>query len=302
MLVQKEAKRVMVKLPPFNFSTALCREDYEHVSFWYREDWDLFCKNNSNIYKANFDFKSEPGLLYIQLADGRMVDNSTVYEMDKRCREIFARFLENGKAAKSFDQLDTLSLDVFYEEMKDGFPFLSLCHGDWKAEMIGTAIYPLWQESIAQKSYEKTSGTQEEPKSRKWFALLSAARESTPSQSQSTPSTKRQRRCHENEKLDGKSIGDQLNVPSESSPVPTTLTPLLGCCSSTSHALSNSIEGPRTTAALHNHASLPRVSREHTYSPVEMTSTSSHRHRAGDTPPHSTQRPSGNLCAFDPSD
>lgn len=136
---------------------ALRKADYPKVRFWTRKDWDLHERSNKSVMdvesaaplralrgKARAALGENVMTLYVEDADGNVIDGYRAKDMRKHAREVFELLREEGRAPAQWSQVDLASANYYRNEMATKFLELRLCESHWKADKIATVVYPSW--------------------------------------------------------------------------------------------------------------------------------------------------------------
>ena len=122
------------------------QDDYEKVKYWTQGEWKAFKKDQSD--RGDRDCGK---LSFLTDEDGEAVTKERLQEMSTEARTLFnelyrychdpATWGSRGKTASAF----------FSNSMRQKFPELCWCEGDWKVHAFATARYPNWVTDVRDK-------------------------------------------------------------------------------------------------------------------------------------------------------
>jgi hypothetical protein len=126
---------------PFNSpDSALKREDYLNVNFWYRRDWLNHIKDGSSSTDINIESARGKTLMskeinknskYIKGTDGKPVDGWKLRDIQAHARAIWTSFQAVGHAPPTWGKADVEVASAFRHEMRTKFPEFAYCENDW---------------------------------------------------------------------------------------------------------------------------------------------------------------------------
>lgn len=170
--------------------TALRREDYPHVRFWTRQDWNTASQEQILEVEQPDDLEVFPDLdiegdeskepspspgpacargkhrssqginvamKYVELEDGSVIDGYRAAEIRRYARSLWVQMALDNKLPKAWGNADAASLVTYCESMALRFPELCLCASDWKANLVAIDNYPSWRHNWL-KRQNKDSG------------------------------------------------------------------------------------------------------------------------------------------------
>lgn len=181
-----------------NHQIALRREDYPHVRFWTRQDWNSASQSEQILeveqaddLEAFPDLDIEEGgepkepspaagpacargkhrssqginvtMKYIELEDGTTIDGYRAAEMRRYARSLWAQMALDNKLPKAWGNADAASLATYNESMAQRFQELRLCASDWKANLVAIDNYPSWRHNWLKKQNKDSSNTSKRP-------------------------------------------------------------------------------------------------------------------------------------------
>lgn len=164
-------------------SIALRREDYPHVRFWTRQDWNaaeqtqvLTVDEEGEVFpeldKEDDDGSKQslppPGpacprgkrraaqginvaMTYIELEDGTTIDGFRAAEIRRYARSLWVQMALDNKSPATWSDADAASLTYYSTSMAQRFSELRLCTSDWKANLVATDNYPSWRHNWLKK-------------------------------------------------------------------------------------------------------------------------------------------------------
>jgi hypothetical protein len=84
-------------------------------------------------------------MLYIESEDGTSVDGDVAAYIRQMARSIWTELADvAGAAAPTWGQVDLQFKREYFRRIAELFPYLKLCHHDWKAHQISTECYSKW--------------------------------------------------------------------------------------------------------------------------------------------------------------
>ena len=180
-----------------NHQTALRREDYPHVRFWTRQEWNaasqeqiLEVSEQPDESEAFPDLDIEEGdapkellpagpvcargkhrssqginvaMKYIELEDGTVIDGYRASDIRRYARSLWVQMALDNKLPKAWGNADAASLSTYNESMAQRFPELRLCASDWKANLVAIDNYPSWRHNWLKRQNKDVSSVPKRP-------------------------------------------------------------------------------------------------------------------------------------------
>lgn len=133
-------------LPPTNkvLLKQLDRADYPAMKYWTRGDFGDRQTPSAHVTTTTKSKKKNTQHQYIEDEDGQPVSWEYAQQMVDYTRHIFTEFRRRKIDAETFKKLGVVSMDFYRASMYTRFPILRGCHGDWKADKLGSESYHAW--------------------------------------------------------------------------------------------------------------------------------------------------------------
>ena len=168
---------------PIN-SVTLRQEDYPHVRFWTRQEWNsaaqtpvLSVDEEGEAFPELDEEEDGPGskqslpppgptcargkrraaqginvaMRYIEAEDGTTVDGFRAAEIRRYARSLWVQMALDNKLPATWSNADAASLTYYCASMAQRFSELRLCASDWKANLVATDNYPSWRHNWLKK-------------------------------------------------------------------------------------------------------------------------------------------------------
>ena len=168
---------------PIN-SVTLHQEDYPHVRFWTRQEWNsaaqtpvLSVDKEGEAFPELDEEEDGPGskqslpppgptcahgkhqaaqginiaMRYIEAEDGTTVDGFRAAEVRRYARSLWVQMALDNKLPATWSDADAASLTYYCASMAQRFSELRLCASDWKANLVATDNYPSWRHNWLKK-------------------------------------------------------------------------------------------------------------------------------------------------------
>ena len=154
------------------------RTDFQAVSQWTRKDYrraeargnaqqgetdgnatTARSKGKRGRPRKGSDDETSKSHLYLENADGTLVDSDQIADMSRKARMLWRTLDEDGLAPPTFGQMMPKAFEYFSRMMlaDEAHNFLLLCDdGEWKLREWSTRLYPSWHRNrIDQSEAEK---------------------------------------------------------------------------------------------------------------------------------------------------
>ena len=163
-------------------SISLRQEDYPHVRFWTRHDWNsatqvqvLELDEEGEIFPEadeEEDGSNQPvpspnpacargkrrasqginvAMKYIENEDGTVIDGFRAADIRRYARSLWVQMALDNKLPATWSDADAASLTYYSTSMAQRFSELRLCASDWKANLMATDNYPSWRHNWMKK-------------------------------------------------------------------------------------------------------------------------------------------------------
>jgi hypothetical protein len=133
-------------------------EDYPHVQFWRREQYDRWIKANKGDTnglaterpkrgrprKAANEEEEKVYHPYLEVVSGMPVNSTYMYRLSVKARRIWATLLRYGLAPETYSEMDEVSREYYIREMCREFFELRLCSDFWKLDLWSQKNYASW--------------------------------------------------------------------------------------------------------------------------------------------------------------
>jgi hypothetical protein len=136
------------------------RENHRQINYWTQRDWLSY---KSGVQKSQVTpAEDQVGTFdFIESEDGVPVSSERVTAIRRTSRELFASIQliweKHGRSVpETWGRMTHSNKDFYRQKMKEEYPELGFCEGDWKCEHLATQIYPGWHRNHAtSKSADK---------------------------------------------------------------------------------------------------------------------------------------------------
>ena len=161
---------------------SLRQEDYPHVRFWARQDWnsvaqaqvleldkegEIFPEADEEEDRSNQHLPSpnpacargkrrasqgiNVAMKYIENEDGTVIDRFRAADIRRYARSLWVQMALDNKLPATWSDADAASLTYYSSAMAQRFSELRLCASDWKANLVATNNYPSWRHNWMKK-------------------------------------------------------------------------------------------------------------------------------------------------------
>ncbi len=145
----------------------LKRTDYPHIRFWFKRDWTNYYKTmkaasqgDSKLEVARGKARSAKGInvmmLYIEMEDGQSVDGDVAADIRQTARTVWMELEDVDTVLPvTWGQMGEQRRKEYSRKMAETYPYIRLCHQDWKANEVATVFYPKWHKGRLNKDDPK---------------------------------------------------------------------------------------------------------------------------------------------------
>ena len=124
------------------------RARYPQINYWTLKDWTSYkaCVKQADVIASDDDVMAFD---FIESMDGIPVSIERINAIRRGARELFVsiqmQWENNGRRAPgTWGTMSHGNKEFYRQKMKEQFPELAFCEGDWKCEQIGTQTYSGW--------------------------------------------------------------------------------------------------------------------------------------------------------------
>ena len=155
------------------------RECLPQIGFWNQRDWTSYKSKQQNDGALTGDHSTKP-FDFIESEEGIPVSADRVKLISRDSRELFQSIKvlweNSGRSVpESWGKMTFGNKEFYRQKMKELYPELSFCEGDWKCEHLATQLYPGWYQNHVKGKAE--AGPDSNRRSRK---TISSSKSPTP--------------------------------------------------------------------------------------------------------------------------
>ena len=155
----------LVQPPPVGpqSTPVLLRAHYPQISYWTQKDWTSY---KASVRQGGVMMPGDQGaacLDFIESVEGATVSTERISGIRRAARELFisiqASWETNGRnVPATWGAMSHGNKDYYRRKMKEQFPELALCEGDWKCEYVATQTYSGWYRTYGQPKVKQEPG------------------------------------------------------------------------------------------------------------------------------------------------
>lgn len=148
--------------------------DYLHIRFWYRSDWNKFRDTLKKLKASELEVTPKVSargkaraagginmmMLYIKTEDGQSVSGHIASEICQTAQSIWKNMKDAGIVLPDkWGQIDDELKKDYLSKMAEAYPYIRLCHQNWKADYVATSFYSGWNNNKKNQGGNPEVGT-----------------------------------------------------------------------------------------------------------------------------------------------
>lgn len=138
--------------------TLLNREALPQIGFWNQRDWTSYKSKQQNDGALTGDHGART-FDFIESEEGIPVSADRIKSISRDSRELFQSLKvlweKSGRSVpETWGKMTFGNKEFYRQKMKELYPELSFCEGDWKCEHLATQLYPGWYRNHVKSKVE----------------------------------------------------------------------------------------------------------------------------------------------------